>query len=141
MSRHTRRWLTATVLAFVIGVAVASAGASLGALGAAPRLDPAGLGRFFLGATLVRAEAVTKDPAGLHDYRIDQGRVRAVTGDSLKLRERNGDLVTVPVAPGATIRVGGRPASLAQIRAGSVALTIRDGGVTAPATLVRATAR
>jgi hypothetical protein len=65
--------------------------------------------------------------------------VRAVTAGSLKLKERDGTIVVIPVASGAMIRVNGRVATLAQIRVGYLALTIRDGA-TAAATAVRANA-
>jgi hypothetical protein len=143
MSRQRRRTIFATALAFVIGVAVAATASSFGAFSAlAPAsFDPGSLGRFFLGKQLVRAEIATQNGTVLHDWRVDQGRVRSASGGTLKLKERNGDLVTVSVAPNATIRVNGRTATLAQVRPGATALTIRDGGVTAPATIVRATTR
>ena len=52
------------------------------------------------------------------------------------LRERDGSLVTIAVAPDAAITVGGQPAAYTALRKGMAATVIRDGD--APATEVRA---
>jgi hypothetical protein len=97
---------------------------------------PGSLGNYFFGPKLVRAEVLVKDGGALHDYRIDRGVIRAKADGSLTLRERDGTLVTIAIAPTAVVSVQGRPASLAVLRRGMVATVIRDGD--APATEVRA---
>jgi hypothetical protein len=88
---------------------------------------------YLFGPKMVRGEIVVKDGGVSHDYRIDQGRIRAVgVGNSvLTLLERDGQLVSVPVAPGARITLGGRPVPLAAIKRGMRAITVRDGNVAA----------
>ena len=100
---------------------------------------PAPLANYFFGPGLVRAEVVHKSGGVLRDYRIDKGRVRQVASGSITLLERDGSLVTVPVAADARIRLNGSPVSLSALRRGTVATTIRDGG--RPAETVIATRR
>jgi len=88
---------------------------------------PGGLNAYLLGPKMVKAEIVVKDVGGLHDYRIDQGKIRAVGTSSLTLAERTGDVVTVSVSPGARITLGGRIVSLASLRKGMRAMTLRQG--------------
>jgi hypothetical protein len=49
----------------------------------------------------------------------------------LSLYERDGQLVTVPVAPGARITLGGRTVPLAVLKRGMRAITVRDGNAAA----------
>jgi hypothetical protein len=98
---------------------------------------PGSLGSYFFGPRLVRAEVLVKDGGVLHDYRVDRGTIRAKPSGALALLERDGSIVTISVAPGATITINGRAASFAALRRGMVATVIRDGD--APATEVRAT--
>jgi hypothetical protein len=84
---------------------------------------------YLFGPKMVRGEIVVKDGGAVHDYRIDQGRIRAVgVGNSvLTLYERDGQLVTVAIAPGARITLGGHVVPLASLKRGMRAITIRDG--------------
>jgi hypothetical protein len=95
--------------------------------------------RPLLGPGFVRAEIVTREGGALHDYRVDRGRIRQVRPGQLTLRELDGTVVTISVAEAADIRLGGRAVTLAQLRRGMNAITIRDGDV--PAQRVVATAR
>jgi hypothetical protein len=92
---------------------------------------PGGLNAYLLGPKMVKAEIVVKDATGLHDYRIDQGKIRAVGTSSVTLAERTGDVVTVPVSPGARVTLGGRTVSLASLRKGMRATTLRQGSAAA----------
>ena len=112
-----RAVLTAAAAAMVAALALVQAGAA----------GPRSLGALFFGPKLVRAEVVLQDAAGLHDYRVDRGRVRAVSAGSLTLRERDGTVVVVPVAPTADVRLGGVAVRLTQLRRGFVATTVREG--------------
>ena len=125
----TRRWLIAlaAVLALNAGFWLAENGFAL----------PAGLASFLLGPKMVRAEVLLKDASGLHDYRLDQGRIRAITPTSLTLAERTGEVVTIQVSPTAQVTIGGRPAPYTALRKKMTAVTIRDGN--APADRVIAT--
>lgn len=100
---------------------------------------PRSLGAYFFGPKLVRAEVLVKDDGVLHVYRVDRGVIRSKQPGSLVLRERDGTLVTISVAPTAAITLNGRVASFTQLRRGMVATVIREGD--APATEVRATGR
>jgi hypothetical protein len=54
--------------------------------------------------------------------------VSAVTGSSLTISEQGGIVVTIQVAPFATIRVNGRAGSLSQIQPGYLATTVGVDG-------------
>ena len=97
---------------------------------------PGSLGTYFFGPKLVRADVLIKDGGALHLYRVDRGFIRSKANGSLVLRERDGSLVTIAVAPGAAITIHGQPAPYSALRKGMAATVIRDGD--APATEVRA---
>jgi hypothetical protein len=71
----------------------------------------------------------------VHTLVYDRGRVIAVTPTSLTLRESDGTMPTIAVAPNAKIVIAGRPATLAQVRRLEIATTMSIDG--APATTVR----
>ena len=97
---------------------------------------PGSLAAWLLGPKMVKAEIVVKDGGTTYDYRIDQGRVRAVASTSLTLYERTGDVVTIPVSPGARVTLGGKTVLLTALRKGMRAQTVRNGS--APADTVQA---
>jgi len=123
-------WTAAALLALNAALLAEGAGLAL----------PDSLGTYFFGPKLVRAEVLVKDGGVLHDYRIDRGVIRAKSGGALiSVLERDGSLVPISVAPGASITIGGRPASFSALRRGMVVTVIRDGD--APASEVRASRR
>jgi hypothetical protein len=128
----TRRRL-ALVLALVALIAfswVAQAGLAL------PR---ALIDRFF-GPRLIRAEVVLQGAGGaVRDFRLDRGRVVAAAPDSLTLRERDGTVVSLQVAPGARVVGLGAPATVAQLRRGWRVLVVRQANQPASAIQVEAT--
>jgi hypothetical protein len=99
------------------------------------------LGSFFFGPKLVRAEVVTNEAGTIHDYRVDRGKIRGIVRGSLSLTllERDGTLVTVPVAPTANVTLGGVTVPFNMLRRGFTATTVRDGP--AAASIVQATRR
>ena len=97
---------------------------------------PGSLGAYFFGPKLVRADVLIKDGGAVHLYRVDRGVIRSKAVGALALRERDGSLVTIPVAPAAAITIGGRPAAYSELRRGMAATVIREGDN--PATEVRA---
>ena len=119
-------WIVAGLLALNAVLFAAQPGLAL----------PNGLAGYFFGPKMIRAEVVLKDAGVLHDYRLDRGRVRAVSAGSLTLLERDGTLVVVPVATDADVRLNGRSVQLTALRRGMTAMTVRDGGQ--PAATVRA---
>ena len=100
---------------------------------------PGSLGAYFFGPKLVRAEVVVRDDGVVRLYRVDRGTIRAKAPGMLTLRERDATLVTIPVAPTATVTINGRLASFQALRRGMVATMIREGD--APAAEVRAVGR
>ncbi len=121
--RRRRILTTAAGAAAIAALALVQSGAA----------GPGSLGAFFFGPKLVRAEVIMQDGGVTHDYRVDRGKVRAVAAGSITLLERDGTTVTVPVQPGADIRLGGRSVGLVRLRLLTargvtlVATTIRDG--------------
>ncbi|HEX6491613.1 MAG TPA: hypothetical protein VF002_09620 [Gaiellaceae bacterium] len=106
---------------------------------AAPNL-PRGIVSFLLGGRMMRAEIYLKSADGmLHDYLLDHGRVRQVGPTSLTLREADGTLVPIDISASARVKLNGQNASLAELRRGMMATTMRDGET--PADLVYATGR
>ena len=111
------------------------AAAALGALAATLVLVPTSLGesiaRSLLGPGLVRAEAIVKENGIVRDYRLDRGRVRAAGRGAIVLKEADGTIAVVPVAPDARIELAGRLVSFSAIRRGMHATTLREGGAPA----------
>jgi hypothetical protein len=97
------------------------------------------LGSYFFGPKLVRAEVILSEGGTVHDYRVDSGRIRVIAPGSLTLLEKDGTLVTVPIAAGADIRLQGIAVPFNRLRRGFLATTVRDGS--APATTIVATPR
>jgi hypothetical protein len=112
--------IAALVAAFVL---------SGGALAAGPAASlPAGWSHAEVNVTGPRGHA--------HTLIFDRGRVQSVASSSLTLKERDGSVVTIQVAPRAVVRVNGRRGSLDQILPGYTATTQGVDG--RPANLVRA---
>jgi hypothetical protein len=80
-------------------------------------------------ALQLRATSPTPPPV------ITQGRVLAVDSSSLTLKEQDGTVVTIAVAPNAIVKVNGQPAQLSQIQRGFSATVASVGDL--PARAVR----
>ena len=131
--RSKALWVVAALLAVNAVLLAAQPGFAL------PGALPNSLAGYLFGPKLVRAEVLVKDGGALHDYRIDRGVVRDKAPGSLTLRERDATVVTIAVAPDASISVNGRSASFSALRRGMVVTVVRDGD--APAGEVRAAGR
>jgi len=118
-------------------IAAAAVGACVLALAATGAAGPVNLGDYFFGPKLVRAEVILSEGGAVHDYLVARGKIRASGGGSVTLVEKDGTVVTIPVATNADVRYKGVPVLLARLRRGMTATTIREG--TAPATTVVAT--
>lgn len=95
---------------------------------------------FLLGPKMLRGEIGLRSADGVvHDYLLDQGRVRQVNPYVLTLREADGQLVTINITATARVKLNGKSASFAQLRKGMMATTMRDGDK--PADQVWATTR
>src|SRR5207248_11566517 len=68
-------------------------------------LLPHALRSYYLGPKMIRAEIVLKSNGVLHDYRIDFGRIRSVSGgtETITLKEKDGTMQPIPVSPTARI--------------------------------------
>jgi hypothetical protein len=83
---------------------------------------------FLLGPKMLRGEIGLRSADGVvHDYLLDQGRVRQVNPYVLTLREADGQMVTINVTATAHVKLNGKNASFAQLRKGMMATTMRDG--------------
>jgi hypothetical protein len=89
-------------------------------------LPGAWLATTYFGPTMTRVEASVQAKGVLHDYRLDRGQIKALAPGTLTLRERDGLLVPVAIAPTARIKLNGQPASFAGLRKGMFATTVRD---------------
>ena len=87
---------------------------------------PAPVAAVMFGSRLIRAEIALQDTT-LHDYRVDQGRIKQVGVSTLVLRELDGTDVTINISPAARIKLNGKNASFVQLRKGIMATTIHDG--------------
>ena len=125
--RRLLLWTLAVLLAANAALLVAAPGQAL----------PRSLATYFFGPKMVRAEVIVMDAGTVRDYRLDQGRVRAVGRNSLTLLERDGTLVVVPVAANVEVLLNGRRIAFRGLRRGDSAITVRESGE--PALTVRAT--
>ena len=130
ISKRSRAlWVVAALLAVNAVLIGAQAGLAL----------PRSLGAYFFGPNLVRAEVVVRDDGLVRLYRIDRGAIRDKSPGTLTLRERDATIVSVPIAPTATITINGRLAGFRALQRGMIATVIREGD--AAASEVRAVAR
>ena len=116
--------LTLPVLSAVAALALAGAGSAATIL-RGPNLPP--------GWSHAEINVVIRRQP--HTLTYDRGNVQLVTANSLTLKERDGTIWTINVAPTATITIDGSPAQLSQVRPREIATTIAIDG--APAVSVK----
>jgi hypothetical protein len=124
--RMSRRWLVGGVLAGLLAIGVAAALAASSAVPSDARLPAS-----YFGPRMARAEVIVVTDGVVHDFRVDQGRLRGIGADGLLIAERDGTRQTVPVAPTARVTLNGAPSSLAALRPGMHVLAVRDGDASA----------
>jgi hypothetical protein len=100
---------------------------------------PWSLANHFFGPNMVRAEVILLEGGTVHDYRLDRGVIRQRAAGTLTLRENDGQVVTIPVAPNADIQLRGKTIPFQRLRIGMQVLTVREGDQ--PATVLRAFGR
>jgi hypothetical protein len=90
---------------------------------------PRSLANYFYGNGMIRAEVVVRDAEGIHDWRLDQGRILRVlpARGLLRIIEPDGRVVEVQVALDARIELHGRPVPLGALRRGVRAFVVREG--------------
>jgi hypothetical protein len=97
---------------------------------------PQSLIQDLFGSRMVRAEVVWIAPDGTtRDTRLDRGRIRSVTSDSITLRELDGSVDAIPLAPNVTVLVGAQAGSLGDLRRGLRVVVTRPAN--GPADTVR----
>ena len=80
----------------------------------------------FFGSRMIRAEVLVQTPTGTEAYRIDRGVIKTIAPGSIVLREKNGDMVPIQLAPAATVTgPGGRKASGTVLRIGMRVIVFR----------------
>jgi hypothetical protein len=80
----------------------------------------------YFGSRMIRAEVVVQTQAGSDDYLIDRGVIRAVTPGTIMLKEKDGRMVTIEIAPSATVTgAGGRTRGTGFLRVGVRVLVLR----------------
>jgi len=100
----------------VLAVALVAATACLALAGGASALPGAVINQLF-GGRMIRAEVLVLAADGsTQDYRIDRGTVTALTAAQITLREANGDVVPIQLAPGVQVQGAGRLGLLARLR-------------------------
>ena len=111
---------------WVIGIAALAAAFVAGAA-AGPQAETTAraLGDVFFGPRLARAEVVLVQDGAIQDYRIDRGRVKSVSRAALELRELDGSIHVVPLAPATVVELRGQTVPASAIRRGMTVMTIR----------------
>ena len=73
----------------------------------------------YFGARMIRAEVLVQTPTGAEDYRIDRGVIKTIAPGTIVLKEKNGDMVPIQVAPTASVTgPGGRSGATRVLRVG-----------------------
>jgi hypothetical protein len=96
---------------------------------AAPRPTAAAPGsilRSLFGGTLVRAEVIVREGDDVRDLRVDRGRVRTVGAREMSLVERDGTVVSIPIAANTAVTMRGAPTPFESLRRGMQVTTVRD---------------
>jgi hypothetical protein len=71
------------------------------------------------GPKMIRAEVLVQTPTGTADYRIDRGVIKTIAPGSIILKEKNGDMVPIQIAPTALVTGAvGRKGSSTALRVG-----------------------
>ncbi len=76
------------------------------------------LQQMFGGGRLIRADVIWQTTTGVQETRIDRGVIVTVAADQVVLREKDGTQQTIPVASTATVELGLRSGTVAQLRRG-----------------------
>ncbi len=78
-----------------------------------------GIIQTLLGGRMIRAEVVWQAPDGtIRDTQLYRGVITAVAPGSITLRERDRPADVIPVAPDATVRIGGQVETTSQLKRG-----------------------
>ncbi len=102
-------------------------------------LPQALIDRFF-GPRMIRAEVILQGARGVvNDFRLDRGVITATGPGSITLRERDGTLVTIPVAAGARVVGSPRFTDVSRLRPPLRVLVVRKANT--PANVIQVEGR
>jgi hypothetical protein len=79
----------------------------------------------FFGSRLIRAEVIVAGPRVVNDFRIDRGVIVSIAPGSITIRERDGTVVTIAVAPSTRVLPGLRFTDVSQLRPPMRVLVVR----------------
>jgi hypothetical protein len=89
------------------------------------RAEKGSLLRALFGPTMVRAEVLVQEGEGVRDLRVDRGRIRTLGPRQLRLLERDGTIVAIPVAATTSVTSKGVKAPYTTLRRGMNVTTVR----------------
>jgi hypothetical protein len=90
----------------------------------------------FFGPNMIRAEVIVQGPAGgVNDFRLDRGVIVSVVRRQITLREQDGTVVTIAVAPRARLTGSPTVTDVSQLRPPMRVLVVRRAN--ARANLIR----
>jgi len=116
-----RKWIVVAALALVLNVSLWLATTGFGSA-----LDA--VQNQLFGSSMVRAEVVVQSSDGLHDIRVDRGKITSVSSASISLKEKDNSTVTLSVSPAVSVQLNGVTRQMRALRAGyRVQWALRDG--------------
>src|SRR5437870_13639443 len=91
-----------------------------------------GLIQDLFGPRMIRAEVVRQAPNGsVQDTQVARGWIRAITPESITLRERDRPSDTIPLSTSVTVRYGTQTMSLTQLQRGMRVVVFRSANAPA----------
>jgi hypothetical protein len=116
-----RKWIVVVALLFILNATLWLATTGFGSA-----LDQ--VQNQLFGSSMVRAEVVVQGADGLHDIRVDRGKITTVSSSSLGLKEKDGSVVTLSVSPAVSVQLNGVTRPMRALRPGyRVQWALRDG--------------
>jgi hypothetical protein len=116
-----RKWIAVAALALVLNATLWLATTGFGSA-----LDA--VQNQLFGSSMVRAEVVVQSSDGLHDIRVDRGKIVSASNSSISLKEKDNSTVTLSVSPAVSVQLNGVTRQMRALRAGyRVQWALRDG--------------
>ena len=116
-----RKWIVVVALALVLNASLWLATTGFGSA-----LDA--VQNQLFGSNMVRAEVVVQFPDGLHDIRVDRGKIVSVSSSSISLKEKDNSTQTLAVSPAVSVQLNGVTRQMRALKPGyRVQWALRDG--------------
>jgi hypothetical protein len=116
-----RKWIVVIALALVLNATLWLATTGFG--GALDAVQ-----NQLFGSSMVRAEVVVQSSDGLHDIRVDRGRIVSASSSTISLKEKDNSIVTLAVSPAVSVQLNGVTRQMRALRPGyRVQWALRDG--------------